>query len=108
MSFQYGNNLKIQVFGQSHAEFVGATAEGLPAGFAIDFDALAAFMARRAPGQALTTPRVEKDEPVFVSGVTDGVLNGEPLKVLIYNQNTRSKDYSELRAKPRPGQAYQP
>ncbi|MBR5427624.1 MAG: chorismate synthase [Clostridia bacterium] len=108
MSFQYGNNLKIQVFGQSHAEYVGATVEGLPAGFAIDFDALRTFMARRAPGQALTTPRVEKDEPVFVSGVTDGVLNGEKLQVLIYNRNTRSKDYSELRAKPRPGHADYP
>ncbi len=108
MSFQYGVNLRIQVFGQSHSEAVGATVEGLPAGFGIDFDDLGAFLARRAPGQALTTPRVEKDEPVFVSGVTDGVLNGETLKVLIYNRNTRSKDYSELRAKPRPGHADYP
>ena len=108
MSFHYGNNLKLQIFGQSHSEAVGATVEGLPAGFEIDFDELSAFLARRAPGQALSTPRKEKDAPVFVSGVTDGVLNGAPLTALIYNENTQSKDYSELKIKPRPGHADYP
>ncbi|MBR1810881.1 MAG: chorismate synthase [Clostridia bacterium] len=108
MAFSYGNRLKLSIFGQSHSAAIGVTCEGLPAGVRIDFDALSAFMARRAPGRNLTTPRSEKDAPVFLSGVTDGVTNGAPLTAVIYNENTRSKDYSELKIKPRPGHSDYP
>ena len=46
-----GKNFRITIFGASHGEAVGVVMEGLPVGFAIDMDALSAFLARRAPGR---------------------------------------------------------
>ena len=64
-----GNKLKVTVFGQSHAPAIGCVIDGLPAGFAPDMDRVAAFMARRAPGQnAWSTPRKESDTPEILSG----------------------------------------
>ncbi len=45
MSSEYGNKLKISVFGQSHGKAVGVNIDGLPAGQRIDMDELKAFMA---------------------------------------------------------------
>ena len=63
MSDMFGEKLKIALFGESHGNGIGAVISGLPAGFTIDFDAIARDMARRAPGNSpLTTPRNESDE----------------------------------------------
>lgn len=106
MSSSYSGNIKFTIFGQSHSPAIGVTVEGFPAGFAPDFEELAAFMARRAPGQSeLSTPRKEADTPEFVSGLFEGKICGAPLTAIIRNTNARSKDYSELLAKPRPGHA---
>ena len=106
MSSSYNGNIKFTIFGQSHSPAIGVTVEGLPTGFAPDFDELARFMARRAPGQnEFSTPRKEADIPEFISGLFDGKICGAPLTAIIRNTNTRSKDYSELLAKPRPGHA---
>ncbi len=78
--------------------------DGLPAGEAIDFDAVLAQMARRAPGRDKTaTPRKESDLPRVLSGMLGDVLTGAPLCAVIENTNTRSQDYGDLLAKPRPG-----
>lgn len=106
MSSSYGKNLRITIFGQSHSPAIGVTIEGLPAGEKVDMDALLRFMARRAPGQnAWSTPRKEADLPEFLSGIVDNTLCGTPLTAIIRNTNTRSKDYSQLKIKPRPGHA---
>ena len=47
-----GKNFRITIFGASHGEAIGVVMEGLPVGFAIDMDALNAFLTRRAPGRA--------------------------------------------------------
>ncbi len=49
MSFNFGRNLKVALFGQSHSDAIGVVIDGLPAGRKIDFEAVARFMARRAP-----------------------------------------------------------
>ena len=106
MSSTYGENLRLTIFGQSHSDAIGVTVEGLPAGFPIDMDALQAFLERRAPGRnANSTARREPDVPEFLSGVFEGRTCGAPLTAIIRNTNTRSKDYSELERKPRPGHA---
>ena len=106
MSSSYGENIRITIFGQSHAPAIGVTIEGLPAGFAIDRAALQAFLDRRAPGRDPTaTARREADEPEFLSGLVGDVTCGAPLTAIIRNSNTRSQDYEELRAVPRPGHA---
>lgn len=97
MSFTYGKNLKIQVFGQSHAAAIGVVMDGLPAGESVELAAVAAFMARRAPGKnALSTARREADAPEVLSGLVDGHTVGAPLAALIRNTDTRSADYANL------------
>lgn len=101
-----GNKLKVTVFGQSHAPAIGCVIDGLPAGFAPDMDRVAAFMARRAPGQnAWSTPRKESDAPEVLSGLVDGKTCGAPVAMVIHNANQHSQDYSGLRRTPRPSHA---
>ncbi len=103
MSCNFGNNVKITIFGQSHSEAIGVVIDGLPAGFEIDIDKVAAFMARRAPGNnEFSTPRKEADEVKIISGVVGNVTCGAPLCAIIENTDTRSGDYSKLRTLPRP------
>ncbi len=110
MSTSYGKNLNISIYGGSHDEQIGVIASGLPKGFCVDTAELAAFMARRAPGQnKLSTSRKEADTPVFLSGVneTDGklTLDGSELHAIIRNTSQRSSDYSNLSFVPRPSHA---
>lgn len=106
MSFSFGNKIKITIFGQSHSEQMGVVIDGLPAGLEVDEEKLAAFMARRAPGNdEFSTPRKEGDKVRFVSGLVDAKTCGAPLCGIIENTNTRSKDYDNLKDVPRPGHA---
>ena len=107
MSSTFGTALSVSIFGQSHSPAIGCVVEGLPSGFFVDQEALAQFMARRAPGGAAwSTPRKEADAVRIVSGLNPaGITCGAPLACLIENTNTRSSDYEELRRKPRPGHA---
>ena len=106
MSSSTGENLKLTLFGQSHSPAIGMTLEGVPAGYAIDFDKLCAFMERRAPGRdPLATSRREADRPEFISGLYDGRTCGAPLTAIIRNYDARPGDYKPLEMIPRPGHA---
>ncbi len=110
MSSMIGNHIHMTVFGASHGTAIGCTIDGLPAGVPLDMDALQTFLARRAPGnrtgmEGMTTPRKEADAPVFLSGVYQGRTSGDPLCVMIKNENTRSYDYAPFAVTPRPGHA---
>lgn len=105
MTSQFGKRLKVAISGESHGDSICVVVEGMPAGFAVDMDALARFMARRAPGGELATPRRETDAPTFLSGLADGKTNGHPLYAVIQNTNTRSGDYANLSDIPRPSHA---
>lgn len=104
MSSTYGDKIKISVFGESHGNGIGVVIDGLPAGVKIDMEKVLVQMARRAPGKDRTaTPRLEKDFPKVLSGMLDDTLTGAPLCAVIENTNTKSGDYSNLLACPRPG-----
>ncbi len=106
MSSSYGQNLRFTIFGQSHSPAIGVTVEGLPPGERVDLEALAAFMARRAPGgKAYSTARRERDLPEILCGLKGGVTCGAPLSAIIRNTDTRSGDYAPLASTPRPGHA---
>lgn len=106
MSSTYGDNLKLSIFGQSHGAAIGMTLDGIPAGLPVDAQILQQFLNRRAPGQNdWSTPRKEEDRPEFLSGIVDGFTCGTPIAAIIYNTNTRSGDYSNLKNVPRPGHA---
>ena len=106
MSSEFGNILRVSVFGQSHGKAIGVVVDGLPAGEEIDGLELQRFLDRRRPGTGpLSTARKETDAPEFLSGLEGGKTCGAPLCAVIKNADQHSKDYGELADKPRPGHA---
>ena len=106
MGANFGKNYKISLFGESHGKALGVNIDGIPAGTELDLEFIKEEMKRRAPGRSkLTTPRVEKDEFEILSGFVAGKTTGTPLAMIVRNNDQRSKDYSELKIKPRPGHA---
>ncbi len=106
MATTYGKNIKLSIYGGSHDERIGMILSGIPSGISINLEKLQDFMKRRAPGQnAYSTKRREPDIPVFLSGLSDGVTNGDDIHAVIYNTNHRSGDYSSLYDIPRPSHA---
>ena len=106
MSSEFGKNIRVSIFGQSHAPAIGVCVDGLPAGERVDLEELDRFLSRRAPGHSgLSTPRKEADLPRILCGLAEGVTCGAPLAAVIENTNTRSGDYDNLKDVPRPGHA---
>ena len=106
MISHYGENLKLSIFGASHAPEIGMELEGIPVGLSIDLEALQRFLDRRAPGHhPWSTSRKEGDVPHFQSGLTDGFTNGQVIRAVIFNENIQQGDYASLKHIPRPGHA---
>lgn len=109
MSSEFGKNIKLSVFGESHGKAIGCVIDGLPSGVKLDMDKIYVDMARRAPGQDKSaTPRLEKDIPHIISGVVDNVTTGAPLAMIIENTNTKSGDYSNIMTVVRPSHSDYP
>lgn len=109
MSSIMGKLIKVSIFGESHGTAIGAVIDGLPSGEAIDEAKIVEQMERRAPGRDKSaTPRNESDSPIILSGILDGKTTGMPLAMQIVNGDTRSSDYSYLKATPRPSHADYP
>jgi chorismate synthase len=104
MNSTWGVSFRVSVFGESHGACVGVVIDGLPPGFAPDFDEVRRELLRRAPGRGDTaTSRRETDEFDVMSGLLGGVTTGAPLMALCRNADTRSSDYNP--DIPRPGHA---
>ena len=104
MGSVFGSKLRISVFGESHGAAIGVVIDGLPSGETIDMEEVYRQMQRRAPGGDKTaTPRKEADMPEILSGMLGDKTTGAPLCAIIKNTNTRSGDYGNLLAAPRPG-----
>lgn len=101
----FGRIFRVSVFGESHGPKVGVLLDGVPEGIALSEADFAQDIARRAPGQAGTTARSESDQPHIISGVFDGHTTGAPLCIVFDNADTRSEDYEQFDAVPRPGHA---
>ncbi len=102
----FGNFLRLDIRGASHAKKMTFSLGNFPAGLAIDKAALAEFMERRAPGRdKLSTARREADEVVFTAGVKDGVTTGAAIVGEIASHDMRPGDYGAERTIPRPGHA---
>jgi len=101
----FGKNFRVQIFGQSHGEYVGIVIDGCPPGVGITPDDFKEDIERRKPGAKGTTPRKEDDIPEIISGVFNDKSTGAPITILFKNSNTRSGDYEKQRAVPRPGHA---
>lgn len=103
MSFSFGEKVKVTLFGESHGQLVGITVEGITPGFEPDWQKLDDFMARRAPGGQLATPRREPDKVKVVSGIFEGRCSGAPICGIIENKDVRDSDYDRIKNVPRPG-----
>jgi len=100
-----GRKFRVSIFGESHGELIGVVMDGVPAGLELSEQDFKQDICRRRSGAKGTTPRKEEDVPQIVSGVYEGHTTGAPLTVVFKNQNTRSSDYMQFAAMPRPGHA---
>ena len=101
-----GTVLRVTTFGESHGRAVGVVIDGFPADFEIDEAGIHRELQRRRPGQSqLVTQRQEKEQFKIYSGVYEGKTIGTPIMVMVFNEDTRSKDYSNIKEVFRPGHA---
>ena len=96
----------VTTFGESHGSAIGAIVDGCPPGLTLSAADIQVDLDRRRPGQNhLVTQRQEADQVEILSGVFEGKTTGTPIALLLKNQDAKSKDYSEIRDKFRPGHA---
>jgi len=107
----FGHLFRVTTFGESHGPALGCVIDGCPPQLRLHKDDIQSQMARRRPGQSrFTTQRQEPDLVQILSGVVtdasgDLVTTGTPIALVIENVDQRSKDYSEIQDKYRPGHA---
>ncbi|GDX79856.1 chorismate synthase [Deltaproteobacteria bacterium] len=101
-----GRRFVVTTFGESHGPALGVVIDGVPPGLLVDFEAMAADLARRRPGQsALTSRRSEADAPEVLSGLFEGRTLGTPLTLLFRNTDADPSAYENLRDTFRPSHA---
>ena len=100
-----GRKFRVSIFGESHGELIGVVMDGVPAGLELSEQDFEKDILRRKSGAKGTTPRIEADRPMIVSGVYEGHTTGAPLAVVFMNTNTHSDDYRLFGQMPRPGHA---
>lgn len=100
-----GRKFRVSIFGESHGELIGVVMDGVPAGLELSEQDFEKDILRRKSGAKGTTPRIEADQPMIVSGVYEGHTTGAPLAVVFRNTNTHSDDYKLFEQMPRPGHA---
>ncbi|MHA1948845.1 MAG: chorismate synthase [Candidatus Thorarchaeota archaeon] len=106
MTFSFGNDFKIQVYGESHGEKVGVIVEGFPPGISIDKSQVQLELDKRRPGSGdLVSSRSEKDQVSIQSGMFNGKSTGAPIDMSIPNIDVDSSSYEAIRHTPRPGHA---
>ncbi|MEN8803821.1 MAG: chorismate synthase [Thiogranum sp.] len=101
-----GKLFTVTSFGESHGPAIGCIVDGCPPGMALSESDLQRDLDRRKPGKSRhTTQRRESDEVRILSGVFDGRTTGTPIGLIIDNTDQRSKDYSKIMDRFRPGHA---
>jgi chorismate synthase len=102
----YGKCFVISTWGESHGAGIGVVVDGCPAGLPLNEEMIQEFLDRRKPGQTqYATPRKENDRLTILSGIFEGRTTGTPISLVIYNENHRPYDYSEIAKFYRPGHA---
>jgi chorismate synthase len=113
MSFNtFGHMFRVTTFGESHGIAIGCVVDGCPPQLALTNEDIQHDLDRRRPGQSrFTSQRQELDAVKILSGVMAHpetgrqVTTGTPIALLIENTDQRSKDYSDIKDKFRPGHA---
>jgi len=102
----FGTLFRFTTFGESHGPAIGCVIDGVPPRIPLSESDIQPWLDRRKPGQSrFTTQRREADEVRILSGVFEGQTTGTPIGLLIENTDQRSKDYSDIAERFRPGHA---
>lgn len=102
----FGHRFRFTTFGESHGKALGCIVDGVPAGIKIDEEFIQNEMNRRKPGQnKYATARKEGDVVEILSGVFEGFTTGTSISMIIFNENQKSSDYSNVKNLFRPGHA---
>ncbi len=113
MSFNtFGHLFRVTTFGESHGPAIGCVVDGCPPRIPLTEADIQPYLDKRRPGQSrFTTQRREPDQVKILSGVlvdeTTGqqVTTGTPIALVIENVDQRTRDYSDIKDKYRPGHA---
>ena len=100
-----GRLFQVNIFGESHGSSVGVLIDGVKPGIKLSEDDFVLDLSRRKSGGLGTTPRIEEDKVLIESGVFNGYTTGGSILLRFLNNNTKSKDYSNLINQPRPSHA---
>ena len=100
-----GRLFQVNIFGESHGSSVGVLIDGVKPGIKLSEDDFVLDLSRRKSGGLGTTPRIEEDKVLIESGVFNGYTTGGAILLRFLNNNTKSKDYSNLISQPRPSHA---
>ena len=102
----FGHLFRFTTWGESHGPAIGCVVDGVPPGIALEESDIQIYLDKRRPGQSRhTTQRREPDEVKILSGVFEGQTTGTAVSLVIENVDQRSRDYSEIMDKFRPGHA---
>lgn len=103
---RFGTLFQYHTWGESHGPAIGVVVDGVPPRIPLTEADIQTYLDQRKPGQSrFTTQRKEADQVKIMSGVFEGVTTGTPISLIIENTDQRSKDYSDIKDKFRPGHA---
>ncbi len=102
----FGHLFRVTTWGESHGPAIGCVVDGCPPRMTLSEADIQPWLDRRRPGQRkFTSQRQEPDQVRILSGVFEGLTTGTPIALQIDNVDQRSRDYSDIAAKFRPGHA---
>jgi chorismate synthase len=108
----FGHLFRVTTWGESHGPALGCVVDGCPPGIPLTAADIQVWLEKRRPGQGkFVTQRQEPDAVKILSGVFEDersggqVTTGTPISLIIENVDQRSRDYSEIATRFRPGHA---
>ena len=102
----FGHLFRFTTWGESHGPAIGCVIDGCPPKIALSEADIQIYLDKRRPGTSrFVTQRQEPDQVKILSGVFEGQTTGTPISLMIENKDQRSKDYSEIKTRYRPGHA---
>ena len=105
-SNSFGSIFRFTSYGESHGKAIGCVVDGVPPNIPLIEKDIQFFLNRRKPGQSkYVSQRKETDTVEILSGVFENKTTGHPIALNIKNEDQKSKDYSEIADKFRPGHA---
>ena len=101
-----GKLFTVTTSGESHGPGMAAIVDGCPPGMELSEEDIQEELEKRRPGTSrFTSQRKEPDQVKIMSGIFEGKTTGTPINLVVGNVDQKSKDYSAIKDKFRPGHA---